>query len=118
MKKTFHTILFCLAILSFPLVGLAKINGEEKKADEQSQEGRSKSSQEEIRPDGNYAPSDNITVVEDEESLEPKYPNSSYGVDKVEADLDSDSLEDDSVSKYNFLFYFLYKFKYDSEESP
>lgn len=27
-----------------------------------------------------------------------------------------DSLEDDSVNKYNFIFYFLYKFKYDHEE--
>lgn len=27
-----------------------------------------------------------------------------------------DSVEDDSVSKYNFIFYFLYKFKYDQEE--
>ena len=27
-----------------------------------------------------------------------------------------DSIEDDSVSKYNFIFHFLYKFKYDQEE--
>jgi hypothetical protein len=26
-----------------------------------------------------------------------------------------DSVEDDSVSKYNFIFYFLYKFKYEEE---
>ena len=29
--------------------------------------------------------------------------------------IDQDSLEDDSVNKYNFIFYFLYKFKYDQE---
>ena len=29
---------------------------------------------------------------------------------------DQDSVQDDSVSKYNFIFYFLYKFKYDQEE--
>ncbi|GAB4241183.1 MAG: hypothetical protein Tsb0034_18040 [Ekhidna sp.] len=28
---------------------------------------------------------------------------------------DQDSLENDSVSKYNFIFYFLYKFKYDQQ---
>lgn len=31
-------------------------------------------------------------------------------------EIDQDSLEDDSLSKYNFIFYFLYKFKYDTSE--
>ena len=35
----------------------------------------------------------------------------------MEVELDQDTLEDESVSKYNFIFYFLYKFKYDHEES-
>ncbi len=30
--------------------------------------------------------------------------------------LESDSIEEDSVNKYNFIFYFLYKFKYDHED--
>lgn len=30
--------------------------------------------------------------------------------------IDQDSLEEDSVNKYNFIFHFLYKFKYDHEE--
>lgn len=33
-----------------------------------------------------------------------------------ESDIDQDSFEDDSLSKYNFIFYFLYKFKYDTSE--
>lgn len=32
-----------------------------------------------------------------------------------ERTIESDSVEDDSVSKYNFIFYFLYKFKYEEE---
>lgn len=35
--------------------------------------------------------------------------------DAEEDQPESDSLEDDSVSKYNFIFYFLYKFKYEAE---
>ena len=38
-------------------------------------------------------------------------------IDTIEAEVDQDSVEDESVSKYNFIFYFLYKFKYDHEES-
>ena len=34
-----------------------------------------------------------------------------------EAQMDQDSVEDDSVSKYNFIFHFLYKFKYDHEDA-
>ncbi len=36
---------------------------------------------------------------------------------EIEEQMDQDSLEDDSVSKYNFIFHFLYKFKYDHEEA-
>ncbi|MEM6735196.1 MAG: hypothetical protein AAGC64_05165 [Bacteroidota bacterium] len=32
--------------------------------------------------------------------------------------INQDSIDDDSVNKYNFIFYFLYKFKYDHEDSP
>jgi len=35
-----------------------------------------------------------------------------------EVEVIRDSLEDDSVSKYNFIFHFLYKFKYDQVERP
>lgn len=34
-----------------------------------------------------------------------------------ETQMDQDSVEDDSVSKYNFIFHFLYKFKYDHEDT-
>lgn len=30
----------------------------------------------------------------------------------------NEKVENTSVSKYNFIFYFLYKFKYDTEEAP
>lgn len=34
----------------------------------------------------------------------------------AEVEINQDSLKDGSVSKYNFIFYFLYKFKYDEHE--
>lgn len=34
-----------------------------------------------------------------------------------EAEMQSDTVVDDSVSKYNFILYFLYKFKYEEAES-
>lgn len=37
---------------------------------------------------------------------------------KDEVEVIQDSLEDSSVSKYNFIFHFLYKFKYDQTEKP
>ena len=33
-----------------------------------------------------------------------------------EEEAEMDSIVDDSVSKYNFILYFLYKFKYEEEE--
>lgn len=33
-----------------------------------------------------------------------------------EKEVAQDTIEDDSVSKYNFIFHFLYKFKYEQEE--
>ena len=36
--------------------------------------------------------------------------------DYREDEIKTDSVEDDSVSKYNFIFYFLYKFKFEHEE--
>lgn len=36
---------------------------------------------------------------------------------ETEVEVDQDSVEDDSVNKYNFIFYFLYKFKYNHEEA-
>ena len=35
---------------------------------------------------------------------------------EVKTTAPQDSVKDDSVSKYNILFYFLYKFKYEQEE--
>ncbi len=36
--------------------------------------------------------------------------------DFLEDKVESDSTDNDSVSKYNFIFYLLYKFKYDDRE--
>ena len=38
--------------------------------------------------------------------------------EEPEVQVEQDSVEDDSVNKYNFIFYFLYKFKYDHQEAP
>ena len=37
-------------------------------------------------------------------------------LEEEEPQVEQDSLEDDSVNKYNFIFYFLYKFKYDHQD--
>lgn len=40
----------------------------------------------------------------------------SYDGEEDVEEIAVDSLEDDSVSKYNFIFYFLYKFKFEHEQ--
>lgn len=48
--------------------------------------------------------------------LEDQKPEAEVEYDSSEDEiLKTDSVEDDSVSKYNFIFYFLYKFKYEEE---
>lgn len=74
-------------------------SGDEKKAKKNSdtsaqiqQPGDQKPNSEEINPDG---------TVEDMRELDSQ---------------SFDSTQDDSVSKYNFIFYFLYKFKYNEAQ--
>lgn len=48
--------------------------------------------------------------------LEDSKQEKTIELDAVEnEDSEVDSVQDDSVSKYNFIFYFLYKFKYEEE---
>lgn len=111
LKKTLK-ILFTLALIFAFNIGFANTNGTEKKADtqEQDQEGRRKSDQSLMRPDGDINSTQNVKLQEDRKQ-EPEIKEVSKPSEKV------DSVQDDSVSKYNFIFYFLYKFKYE-EEAP
>lgn len=94
----FTKILLSFGLLLIVQVALANTTGTEgkknnpdKKQEQQQQTGEQSNQQE----------------PEDSPSLE--------GENEVQ--ITSDSLEDDSVSKYNFIFYFLYKFKYDQAEA-
>ncbi|WP_420317457.1 hypothetical protein [Ekhidna sp.] len=81
-----------------------------KQEQEQEQEGRRKNDQTMIRPDGQYQSSS-----PEIDSSDPDPNEESVSTPNVVEN--TDSLQDDSVSKYNFIFYFLYKFKYE-DESP
>ena len=101
-------------------VGLATNGQEHKTSNQEQQEGRRKSDQTIIHPDGDYnSPGQGQQEFQQQES-EPQQEGASSSVSepRKRTQIKSDSLEDDSVSKYNFIFYFLYKFKYESEESP
>lgn len=116
--KNYQYILSTLALLIFVNVGYANTTDSKKKTDgqEQEQEGRRKSDQSMIRPDGDTASQPTTDQDLQEETVEetPQNYRSIYNpTDKVDS-----VKEEESVSKYNFIFYFLYKFKYDGEESP
>ena len=116
--KSYHYILSLLAMLIFVNVGYANTTDNKKTTDgqEQEQEGRRKADQSMIRPDGETAvtPIDDQDIQEDFEEESPRNNRAIYApIEKADS-----VKEDDSVSKYNFIFYFLYKFKYDGEESP
>ncbi|MEP0984493.1 hypothetical protein [Ekhidna sp.] len=87
---------------------------------EQEQDGRRKSNQTMIRPDGEVgSESDqNLQIESSEANSSQNEGGRTNSINIENSDAKVDSLEDDSVSKYNFIFYFLYKFKYDTEESP
>lgn len=117
--KNFQHILTVLTLLIFVNVGVASTTenkgqtpGQEQ---EQEQDGRRKSDQSLIRPDGETAatPMDDDSHLEESENVEVSVSEEDYRpIEKV------DSVKEESVSKYNFIFYFLYKFKYDGEDSP
>ncbi|WP_424962472.1 hypothetical protein [Ekhidna sp.] len=112
--KNYRNIFSALLLIFMINLGFAGTftNGQEAKPQEQ-QEGRRKSDQTMIRPDGEYTSPATQADYQEEVREEPR-ESEEYEKPQVKAD----SIEDDSVSKYNFIFYFLYKFKYDTEESP
>ena len=115
MKKYLTISLALVLGLSFQLVFAADLNEETKTPHQEQQEGNRKSNQSGIGLDDGYG-----SQTQDEQELtsdDDEITNVSYSTSEVVRE-DADSVEDDSVSKYNFIFYFLYKFKYDSEESP
>ncbi len=110
--KKYHNIFLTLALIFIFNVGYAHTNGSEKPNNqEQEQDGRRKADQSMVRPDGDVA-SHQTGEVKEEPKSEPQVREVSYTPEDK-----PDSVEDDSVSKYNFIFYFLYKFKYE-EEAP
>ncbi|MEP1035691.1 hypothetical protein [Ekhidna sp.] len=114
--KNLQYILSSLALVLIVNVGVANTTVKEKKTDiqEQEQEGRRKADPGMIRPDAE-TPSEPIdqNIQEDSEVEQAKAKSTVYTPDAK-----LDTVKEESVSKYNFIFYFLYKFKYDGEESP
>ncbi|WP_350205334.1 hypothetical protein [Ekhidna sp.] len=112
--KNYRNIFSALLLIFMINLGFAGTftKGQEAKSQEQ-QEGRRKSDQTMIRPDGDYTSPASQSDYQEEVREEPRETEESE-----KTQVKADSLEDDSVSKYNFIFYFLYKFKYDTEESP
>lgn len=107
------TLLF-VALGSFASGSIPFIN--QVASQEQEQEGRSKTDQIMMRPDGG--------TLEVQGSYENKATEEEITKDNSEGQKsfyrkqESDSLQENSVSKYNFIFYFLYKFKYDNKYAP
>ena len=114
--KDFRYILFIFALVFTVNVGYSNTTEKEKKSDgqEQEQEGRRKSDQGMMRPDSGSATEaiDQELQEELEEEVEDSKTPVYQSIEKI------DSAKEESVSKYNFIFYFLYKFKYDGEEAP
>ncbi len=54
-------------------------------------------------------------VEQDNKHQQPEADQDGEGSSSVERQEAADSADNDSVSKYNFIFYFLYKFNYDSD---
>lgn len=118
LKSNRH--IFSAFLLIFGVNIVLATNGQELKRgsdQEQQQEGR-KSDQTMIHPDGDYATAGQQQEYQNEEIKQEPQEVTSISQEPQRSEEKSDSLRDDSVSKYNFIFYFLYKFKYDTEETP
>ena len=116
--KRYLYILSPLVLILIINFGYARTNGMDKKTDGQFQEqdGKRKSDQTVMRPEVE-------TVSEPSQDIQKESDNS----ESVKSNSDSiaypsatkvDSVKDASISKYNFIFYLLYKFKYDAREAP
>ena len=110
--------MFALGLILAVNIGYANTNGTEKKSgsQEQEQEGRRKGDQSLMRPDGDISSQATSQGYQHETVQEIEPVEDSENLIQIEEK--PDSVEDESVSKYNFIFYFLYKFKYDAEEAP
>ncbi len=115
--KNYHYIFSVLTLLIFSNVAFANTTDNKKKTDgqEQEQDGRRKSDQSMIRPDAESASQPIDQEIQEEPEID--IPSSSGSLLRPQEKVDSVK-EEESVSKYNFIFYFLYKFKYDGEEAP
>ena len=118
MKKYLH-ILPTVVLIFVANIGLANTDEKDGKAgQEQEQEGRRKANQGEmIQPDGDV-PSESPDEVSQEKSASDSEPSESGFKVINQSTMEMDSVKEDEVSKYNFIFYFLYKFKYDAEDTP
>jgi hypothetical protein len=121
LKNTIR-ILFAFVLILIVNVGLASTNGNENKSNnqEQEQDGRRKANQGMLRPDGEVGEisSPQTSKFQEESNSNPKVREVNYQTqNRSQPEGIKDTVEDDSVSKYNFIFYFLYKFKYE-EEAP
>ncbi len=111
--KDYRNILIAFTLVFICNLGFSStINGQQlSSGQEQEQEGNRKSSQTMMNPDGDVGTSEQ-QVYQEETSIEKEseVPDSLEGKELMR----KDSVEDASVSKYNFIFYLLYKFKYDT----
>ncbi len=112
--KDYRYILLSFALVFVVNVGLANSTEKENKTEnqEQEQEGRRKSDQSMMRPDAESAPDPVELNIQEEDVGEESDSNDTVIYQPVEK---LDSAKEETVSKYNFIFYFLYKFKYDGE---
>lgn len=77
---------------------------------------KSKNPQEQEQAKQRGGTNDHAGQLEDQKSVETEeFRTSEPEAEDEEKEAVRDTLEDDSVSKYNFIFYFLYKFKYEAE---
>ena len=111
--KEYRNILLTFSLVLACNLGFSNTNAGQQlpSGQEQQQEGERKSRQTIINPDGdemgashdeNYLKEDSDELIDSKETL------------TTEDEVQKDTVEDDSVSKYNFIFYLLYKFKYDT----
>ncbi len=109
--KEYRNILIAFALVLICNLGFSNtFTGEQIPTDqEQQQEGERKRNQTIMNPDGDELGTSEIEEDYSEEGTREPIEESSST--KTEP---KDSVDDESVSKYNFIFYLLYKFKYDT----
>ena len=95
-------IILTLTFLALVQIGMANpVDTNGKKED--NTEGKKDQQQQEGQQQGN-------------QKLDGESSTSTKEDSQGEVEVSRDTVEDDSISKYNFIFHFLYKFKYEQEE--